>query len=278
MKPFRAAGIKTLLYARFAAMASLHRATRARKLIFGISKIPPNAFQYILFQRTHFLILRNSRVLSRFLVRIPRFSYNTYVGIEALLCRPYIKRRFNREMLNEYDILRGHLPERVESILDIGCGIAGIDVLLDQHYDGVADFYLLDKTKTDENIYYGHSENAAFYNSLAVTKEFLIANGISSNRIHAQEVADDNRILFETQFDLVISGMSWGYHYPVSTYLDRVYDLLKPGGILMIDIRKEVGADVLVKNKFGLIETVYDSSEHGLEKIIARKMPTNNLT
>lgn len=49
--------------------------------------------------------------------------------------------------------------------------------------------------------------------------------------------------------DLVISLVSWGFHFPVSTYLDQVHDLLREGGRLILDLRKRKDQDTWKYNR-----------------------------
>ena len=88
----------------------------------------------------------------------------------------------------------------------------------------------------------------------------LEANGISSNRIYTQEVMG-NHIFPDEQFDFIVSLISWGFHYPVETYLDKVYDLMKLGGKLIIDIRKGSSGEKLIKQKFGSIQVLKDTQK-----------------
>jgi len=37
---------------------------------------------------------------------------------------------------------------------------------------------------------------------------------------------------------LVISTLSWGFHYPISTYIKSVFNLLNDKGLLILDLRK----------------------------------------
>ena len=156
-------------------------------------------------------------------------------------------------------------------ILDIGCGVAGIDVFLNEHYkNNSPDFYLLDKTEIEKKVFYGLKDKAAFYNSLPVAKKLLIENGVKEEKIHTQEVGEDNKIKFGKKFDLVISLISWGFHYPVSTYLDQVYEMLNSGGTLIIDVRNVAGAEDLLINKFGNGKVIYERKK---EKRFVFKKP-----
>jgi hypothetical protein len=40
-------------------------------------------------------------------------------------------------------------------------------------------------------------------------------------------------------FDLVISLGSWCFHYPPATYLDAIFGRCRPGGVLILDVRKQ---------------------------------------
>jgi SAM-dependent methyltransferase len=215
-------------------------------------KIPDKAVKYILFQRTEYLIYQNNKWLNKIVIRIPFLTYNHMVLFEAWFFKSRIKRLFSEDMECEYESIRKSLPENPASVLDIGCGVAGIDVMLIRHYEKEGkkvNFYLLDKTELNKKVFYGLEKTAAYYNSLDVARDFLIANGASKENIHTQEVAG-NPIFQGKQFDLVISLISWGFHYPVETYLDEVYDLLKPGGKLIIDVRKGSGGEKLIEDKF----------------------------
>jgi hypothetical protein len=50
----------------------------------------------------------------------------------------------------------------------------------------------------------------------------------------------------DSNFDIIISTYSWGFHYPVDTYLDEVASKLAPSGVLILDIRHNTpGEDFL---------------------------------
>lgn len=233
--------------------------------------IPNKAIKYILFQRTAYLIYQNNRFLNSLFIRIPFLSYNCLVAVEAFLFRNRIKKLFNDDILSEYNRIKKYLPTNASSILDIGCGVAGIDVLLYQHYkNNNLNIFLLDKTELNEKVYYGIKKEAAFYNSLSVAKSLLENNGVPPQNIHLQEVGLDRAIKFSEKFDLVISLISWGFHYPVSTYLDQVYELLKPGGVLIIDVRKGSGGESIIKDKFKNMEIIFEAPKY--LRVVARKM------
>ena len=179
------------------------------------------------------------------------------VSHQAALSRRYAARIREHQRQSSLKVRR--------AILDIGCGVAGIDAMLARHYAQLGkhiDFYFLDKTEINEKVYYGLEKTASYYNSLDVARNLVSANGVESKRIHTQEVSG-SPIFPGTQFDVVISLISWGFHYPVETYLNEVNTLLKPGGKLIIDIRKGTGGNKQLEAKFITTATrIADAQKH----------------
>ncbi|MFA5877269.1 MAG: hypothetical protein WC880_02810 [Candidatus Paceibacterota bacterium] len=228
-------------------------------------KIPKGSEKYILFQRTEYLQMARSKnsfiqFFYKLLLRI--CSFNFYVKMEALLFPKLVTGQYEKDMNLEYSAIKDYLPKNAKNVLDIGCGVAGIDVLIHEHYKNSIEIYLLDKTATDGKVFYNYEDIGSFYNSLEVAQQVLLLNGIHERKIHIQEVKSDNKIDFETSFDLVISLISWGFHYPVSTYLDQVYEKMSSGGILIIDVRQGTDGERLIEKKFGSISILLDEKKH----------------
>lgn len=226
--------------------------------------IPKNALKYILFQRTDFSIYTSLKWPLRIVMnkRIP--IYNFAVKLEALLFTERTRRLFSLDMEREYSLIKKHLPASPDNILDIGCGVAGIDIMLHKHYIVTAKnphFYLLDKSEINSKVYYGIEKKAAYYNSLDIAKRLLMANGVKESHIHTQEVTG-SPLFPGVQFDLVISLISWGFHYPVSTYLEEVYNSLSTGGALIIDVRKETEGEALLEKKFGSLTIISEAKKY----------------
>lgn len=110
----------------------------------------------------------------------------------------------------DYLQIKDYLPEKVETILDIGCGMAAIGVYLLRHYPG-AKLLLLDGDGSDTRDGWQPSRPEPF-SSRAAANELLAANGIAAERWIDVNTKEHLRA------DLVISLASWGYHYPISTY------------------------------------------------------------
>jgi 2-polyprenyl-3-methyl-5-hydroxy-6-metoxy-1,4-benzoquinol methylase len=142
----------------------------------GLMKIPDEVIKYILFQRTGTQRIPNF-FLIKFLRKLTRWpSYNQLVEFEAKVRKGSIKKLYEREIQQDFNEIRNYLPVHASNILDVGCGIGGIDVLLFKHYQSNKDivFCLLDKTEITTQIYYWFKQTAAFYNSLKVAENFCL--------------------------------------------------------------------------------------------------------
>lgn len=225
--------------------------------------IPNEAAKYILFQRTNYLGLTKSLPFKIVRKLIPFCNYNTMVAFEARLRSKAIASMYLDDMKDEYESICDSLPETCQTILDIGCGMAGIDLFLNQHYNNQSlQFHLLDKTLIDEQVYYSHQQKGSFYNSLELAKSLLNRNGIDESRIHLMVAPENGIIESDISFDLILSLISWGFHYPVETYLDSVVDRLGHNGVLILDIRKGTNGLEVLRNRFAVCEIIQDTSKY----------------
>ncbi|MEK7990166.1 MAG: hypothetical protein VSS52_004115 [Thiotrichaceae bacterium] len=227
--------------------------------------VPPQAEQYILLQRTTYPT-QIAQVLSRENDTIKFHKFYPAIN-NAILGKIYYD-----DMLSEFETLKPYLPQKVTKILDIGCGIAGIDALLDKHYknsqssSALESITLLDKNGFSK-IYYNFEDEAAHYNSLDLAQLFLRMNDVSTQI----DIVDIDNNPFPTElFDFVISLISWGFHYPVSTYLELVYENMSENGILILDVRKNQGQEALLATKFKDIKVIHDLGK--AQRFLLRKI------
>jgi len=145
----------------------------------------------------------------------------------------------------EYDmaLMRPWLPEDARRILDVGSGLAAIDARLNQVYPE-ADFYLLDKTAVVD-VGYGMETEQEFYTSQITAQRLLAWGGIDLGRVHVME-ATQNYTVDASEFDLVVSLFSWGWHYPIGAYAEAVGAATVPSAILIVDIRNWEGEETLL--------------------------------
>lgn len=123
------------------------------------------------------------------------------------------------DVQQDYAQIEKHLPEKVGSILDIGCGLAGIDVLLKRKFPAARLMLLDDPTGPP---YYNFERGMAPYGDRAATEAFLLANGV-----HDVEWINAGS---ELEADLVISTLAWGFHFPLDAY--------KVKGFCIADLRR----------------------------------------
>ena len=189
---------------------------------------------------------------------------------ESWIAKSRIHQRYTQDIQRDYEGIQKYLPQKAGAILDIGCGVGGIDIFLYQHYiDLCPSMVLLDKTQVSQPLFYGFQNLPSFYNSLTLAKDFLIQNGVPPQKIYTEEARHDEPTLFKNKFDLILSIRSWGFHYPVGTYLDGVDRALAEDGVLILDIRNETGGEDEIQKRFGAIQTIHYSKN--FFRIVARK-------
>lgn len=125
------------------------------------------------------------------------------------------------------------LPQNA-NILNVGCGVGTIELILSQIYNWK--FYVVDKTsmsirKNKDIKYYGaNGDEHGFYNSWDILKDGIKTSGIDKSRFVMLNPED----AWPKDLDLIMSSYSWGWHYPLNVYWDRVS--LAPNGRIMLDI------------------------------------------
>jgi hypothetical protein len=134
-----------------------------------------------------------------------------------------VKRRYAAHVAEDFAGMEPHLPATVNSILEIGCGMAALQVFMKSRYPD-ARLELLDGDKVTREGGGGYDDKPDVYNSRAHTEMLLAANGVKVDRWHDLNTKD----LLEA--DLIISMASWGYHYPLATYRTR--------GLHIVDLRR----------------------------------------
>jgi len=139
--------------------------------------------------------------------------------------------RFNQGLFN--------LPND-SVIMDIGCGVAVIDLLLAQ-YLPQSKYYLLDKEGFSfrKGVYY--DPEYPEYNSWEPVYDAINATGLDINRFTVMNPES----LWPEQVDVITSYLSYCWHYPKDTYWERVLSTLKIGGKLILDVRTLTDRDIV---------------------------------
>lgn len=155
---------------------------------------------------------------------VPYIRYQRSRFIEAKVPDPNeVKRRYAAWVREDFENMEPHLPANVRSIIEVGCGMAGIQLYLKRKFPD-ATLTLLDGNKVTRAGGAGYSSIPDVYNSRAHTEALLAANGVGVDRwldIGAKQVLDA---------DLILSMASWGFHYPFATYSAQ--------GFVIVDLRR----------------------------------------
>lgn len=123
------------------------------------------------------------------------------------------------------------------NVLEIGSGIGRASVYLFKYFNwNNTNFYLLDGNSGDKQVS-GISNNGigSFYNSLDATREFCLSNGITNLYLLNAEKEDWKKI--DVKFDICYSFLAVGFHWPVSLYLNIIYEMLVDNALLIFGIR-----------------------------------------
>ena len=135
---------------------------------------------------------------------------------------------------------------RAPVIVDIGSGLALYHVHIARWFGGRATHYLVDRSLNEIPArgfgstfgYHPAREGAgrfSFYNSLDCARDTLVANGILRHRLHLVNASSQAvAALGDASADIVMSLWSWGFHYPVETYLEAASGILRPAGLLIL--------------------------------------------
>ncbi len=162
----------------------------------------------------------------------------TTIGAQELI------RRAAAFILLEYEELRPILakaPPRAGT--DIGCGYALIDLFLAQDFDCA--MTLIDLEQTNER-HFGFQPTGSAYSDLATAAAFLQSNGIAPSRITTINPERDSVADIRDQ-DLVMSLISCGFHYPWTTYESFFRDAVKPGGRIILDLRRKTAEKTIAE-------------------------------
>ena len=169
----------------------------------------------------------------------------------------------------EINTIKNFLPNEVENIMDIGCGLGIINIFLDKIYSNEVNFYLLDKNRIDNKIKYGFSSDYESYNDLNETKKILLDNGIKSNRINIYDV--DQNIDINKKIDLVISLKSMGYHYPFENYAQLFKICCDKDTTFIFDIATSQYQYDYFKKYFEEVQIIYEEeSIHSLKRLYCK--------
>lgn len=153
------------------------------------------------------------------------------------------KAAYEASLRSIFDQILPALPESCGSILDIGSGLGGIDVLLAGHYDFRPAVRLVDG-ESDPPIV---KQSFEPFNDMKVAGDFLWKNGVKDFGYYTPgnlAMAAEK----EGKFDLVVSFFAYAFHIHPGNYLDDLLKVIRKDTIVVLDVRrsKEVWLQILV--------------------------------
>lgn len=190
-----------------------------------------------------------------------------YISLQRTGIKKNFETEYYNNLLTQWGIIKPHISNDKIKVIDVGCGLAGIDYFI-SNLNSSNEINLLDKTQIDENVYYGYNAEGSFYNNLTLSEEFLRLNGVSNKINLLTPQTDFNQF---GRFDLILSLISWGFHYPIETYLDRLDNIISDKGIFILDIRHTIleNSIKLFEEKGYSHQTIYKFTK--CDKILFKK-------
>ena len=171
--------------------------------------------------------------------------------------------------LKELDTFKNFLPNSVNTIMDIGCGLGIINIYLNKFFEKKPIFFLLDKNRIDRKIKYGFSINYESYNDLNETKNILLENEIDSDCVYLFDV--EKQFQINKKIDLVISLKSMGYHYPINSYIELLRNCCTKNTVFIYDIGENQYDENYLKTIFDDVKIIYEENTNNVLKRVCCK-------
>jgi hypothetical protein len=144
-----------------------------------------------------------------------------------------IENRTNKRLLDLYEIL-SQLPQN-STILDIGSGNSLIDLSIQLMFpEKNFKFILVDDNVLNlkKNSKFYDEKNYKTYNNWSFVNKVIELNQFDNKTF---DFKLPNDVWTNSQVDLIISSSSWGWHYPIDTYLDKILSVCNNTGYIYIN-------------------------------------------
>jgi hypothetical protein len=140
------------------------------------------------------------------------------------------------EVAAEFRVLRPYVEElKPRSAVSIGPGLGFFEMQL---YNLTRpELLLIDIEESAEHVH-GYAQKGSGYSSLASCRNVLIAGGGDPARITSCNPR--HQPLPPGQFDMIVSLISMGFHYPSDEYAAFITNGLRKGGLMILDRRAAV--------------------------------------
>ena len=229
----------------------------------------------ILLQRTE-IQKSNSLIYKIF----TRFTKNYFSVINILFQSIWYNKVFYAyeiATIDESDLLCKLLLEEFSHkdliILDIGVGIGGYHKKWIREHKNNSTLYLMDNSKFNIGaLSYGHGNSDRYYNSLFLTKKFLNIVDNPKVKIESIEIREEYPGKIPIQLDLIVSFISWGFHYSLEEYWDTITQRMSLNtSIILIDVRKNSHSSNFLKKQNNFTVEVLSSNSKS-NRVLVRKI------
>jgi SAM-dependent methyltransferase len=144
-----------------------------------------------------------------------------------------------RHYWRETDLVAKHMNPEIKNILDIGCGFGFAMMMLFERFPRPdLKIYLFDHDYVGENLEQREFRklHQYFYNSFECTRTVLRTAGLPEENFIFVSAEKENLEKLP-KMDIICSFASWGWHYPIDLYSAEVKNLVKPGSVVITDVR-----------------------------------------
>jgi hypothetical protein len=144
---------------------------------------------------------------------------------------------------------------RPRSLVSIGPGNGILETMLLAKLDSIRTITLIDIEKSDSHSH-GYASTGSGYASLEATRAFMRRNGVTCEINVCNPLREP---LPQDNFDIVISILSMGFHYPSDEYSNHICNYCSPHGAVVLDKRKFVpdsGYDTILARNFQLFKSI----------------------
>ena len=144
-------------------------------------------------------------------------------------------------------VLREFAPKR---IADIGCGYGLFDLFAAR--DLRCEVVLIDLEDNGKR-HFGFQPEGAAYSNLATARRLLESNGIAASAIRTVNPEKED-VTTAGPVDMAWSYLACGFHFPVSLYIPFFARAVRPGGAVIVDLRRSSeGAQMQELSRLGTL-------------------------
>jgi len=228
----------------------------------------------ILLQRTG--IQKSNSILLKNFNRLTKNKFNFINVLFHSLSYNKVFYAYEIETVNESNLLckliLEEFPEKNLTILDIGVGIGGYHKKWVREHSNSSTLYIMDNSEFNiRALSYGHGNSDRYYNSLFLTKNFL--NDVDSSKVKVEsiEIKKDYPGKIPNHLDLIISFISWGFHYSLEDYWSTIIQKMSlNSSIILVDVRKNSQSYSFLKEQTNFSLEII-SSDSKSDRMLIRK-------